>query len=127
MEMTVLVAALGIVTLWIVGEARGEYYRIGRTATTMVVVIAVALQVYFLRYAIRTDPFYLPWPLVITGKLLMCYAMLLHVTRGRHCTLPLQQAYATESHIVEKLRHQLEEQKQKKLVVCDLALLNQGH
>jgi|SRR6267378_6675099 len=83
MEMTVFVAALGIATLWIVGEARGEHYRMGRAATTMVVVCAVALQVYCLRPSIRTDPLYLPWPLVITIKLLMPYLTLLQVTSGQ--------------------------------------------
>jgi hypothetical protein len=127
MEMTVLVAALGIAALWIVGQARSEYYRVGRMATTMVVLCVAALQAYFLRYAIRTDPFYLPWPLVITGQLLMYYAMLLHVTRGRHSTPIRVRAYARQPRFAENLRGQLGEQELKNLVVCDLALPKQGH
>jgi hypothetical protein len=127
MEMTVLVAALGIATLWIVGEARREYYRVGRMATTMVVVCAVALQVYFLRYAIRTDPFYLPWPLVITAQLLMFYSMLLQVTRGLSSTPICANAPGTLLLLPDKLPCQLEEQVQRKLLVSNLTLTKYGH
>ncbi|HKV61010.1 MAG TPA: hypothetical protein VJO16_03790 [Candidatus Acidoferrum sp.] len=124
METTVLAAALGIVTLWIVGEARDEHYRVGRMATTMVVACASALQAYFIRYAIRTDPFYLPWPLVITSQLLMCYTMRLVVTRG-HSKPTRAEAYTRQPRLAEKLR-QLEEQKKEKLAAYNLVLSDEG-
>jgi hypothetical protein len=127
MEMTVFVAALGIVTLWIVGETRGEHYRMGRAATTMVVVCAVALQVYCLRPAIRTDPLYLPWPLVVTIKLLVPYLTLLQVTRGQRSAPIRANAPATLLLLPDKLPHQLEEQVQRKLLVCSLSLTKYGH
>jgi hypothetical protein len=127
MEMTVLVAALGIATLWIVGAARGEYYRMGRVATTMVVMCAIALQVYILRSAIGIDPFYLPWPLVITTQLLMLYLMLLQVTRGQSSTPICAYASGTLFFFPDKLPCQLEEQEQKKLLVCNLNLIKFGH
>ena len=127
MEMTVLVAALGIVTLWIVGEARGEYYRAGRMATTMVVGCAAALQVYFLRYAIRTDPFFLPLPLAITAQLLMFYSTLLQVTRGHSSTPICATAPGTLFLLPDKLPCQLEEQVQRKFLVSNLTLTKYGH
>ena len=127
MEMTVFVAALGIATLWIVGEARGEHHRMGRAATTMVVVCAVALQVYCLRPAIPIDPPYLPWPLVITIKLLMPYLMLLQVTRGHPSTPICANLPGTLLLLPDKLPRQLQEQVQRKLLVCNLTLTKYGH
>jgi hypothetical protein len=56
----------------------------------------------------------------------MPYLMLLLVTRGQQPTPIRTQADAKESHFVEELRLQLEEQKQKKLVVRNLVLSSHG-
>jgi hypothetical protein len=127
MEMTVLVAALGIATLWIAGEARGEYYRMGRAATTMVVMSGIALQAYVLRPVIVLDPLYLPEPLVTTIQLLIPYLMLLQITRGCPSTPICAGDSATQLWLPDTVPSQLELLEQKQRAVPNLTLPRYGH